>query len=138
MIRQEFNFTLPGLGRPKSTRPERIAEAVVQELSVLLRQEVRDLRLARVAFSRAQITPDLKQAKIWFTVPEGVNAAEILKALRKAGGFFRSHLARTLNMRCTPELLFFYDRQNEEMERIERIFREINQEHKTEDSGESE
>ncbi|WP_417909621.1 30S ribosome-binding factor RbfA [Candidatus Electronema sp. PJ] len=138
MIRQDFNFTLPGLGRPKSTRPERIGEAVLQELSVLLRQEARDARLARVAFSRAQVTPDLKQAKVWFTVPEGFNATEVLKALRKAGGFFRSHLARTLNMRCTPELLFFHDRQNEEMERIERLFREINQEQKTEDSGESE
>jgi ribosome-binding factor A len=92
-----------------------------------------------VAFSRAQITPDLKQAKIWFTVPEQVNVAEVLKALRKASGFFRSHLAKTLNMRCTPEILFFHDRQSEEAERLERIFIELShQEQVTEDSGERE
>lgn len=140
MIRQEFNFTLPGLGKPKSSRPSRVAEAVMQELSVLLRQDVRDVRLARVAYSRVEITPDLKQAKVWFTVPEGGNFTEALKALRKASGYFRSHLAKTLNMRRTPELLFFHDRQNEEAERLERIFRELrNQEQATEaNSGERE
>jgi ribosome-binding factor A len=139
MIRQDFNFSLPGLGRPKSTRPERIAEAVTQELSVLLRQEARDVRLARVAFTRAQVAPDLKLAKIWFIVPENANAVEALKGLQRASGFFRSHLAKTLNLRRTPELLFYHDRQNEEAERIERLFREIHQQQQnTEGSGESE
>ncbi|MCW5199849.1 30S ribosome-binding factor RbfA [Desulfobulbus sp. F1] len=136
-MRQEFDFTLPGLGKPKSSRPDRVAEAVMQELSVLLRQDVRDARLTRVAYSRVQVTPDLKQAKIWFTVPEGSSSAEVLKALRNASGFFRSHLAKTLNMRCTPALLFFYDRQSEEVERLERLFRQINKE-RPKESGEEE
>jgi len=138
-MRQEFNFTLPGLGKPKSSRPDRIAEAVTQELAMLLRQEARDARLMRVAFSRARVTSDLKLAKIWFTVPEEVNAAGALKALQHASGFFRSHLAKTLNLRRTPELLFYHDRQNEEAERLERIFIELrHREQASEDSGERE
>lgn len=136
-MRQEFNFSLPGLGKPKSSRPDRIAEAVTQELAMLLRQKARDVRLTRVAFSRAQVGSDLKLAKIWFTVPEEGNAAEALKALQHASGFFRSHLAKTLNLRRTPELLFYHDRQNEEAERLERIFRELrSQEQANEDGGE--
>ena len=136
-MRQEFNFSLPGLGKPKSSRPDRIAEAVTQELAMLLRQEVQDARLMRVAFSRAQVSPDLKLAKIWFTVPEGADAVAILKALQHASGFFRSHLAKTLNLRRTPELLYYHDRQNEEAERLERIFRELrSQEQANEDGGE--
>jgi len=138
-MRQEFNFTLPGMGKPKSTRPDRVAEAVTQELAMLLRQEAGDVRLQRVAFSRAQVSSDLKLAKIWFTVPEAANAAEALKALQHASGFFRSHLAKTLNLRRTPELLFYHDRQSEEAERLERIFIELrSQEQTSEDSGGSE
>lgn len=135
-MRQEFNFTLPGLGKPKSTRPDRVAEAVTQELAMLLRQEAGDARLQRVAFSRAQVTSDLKLAKIWFTVPENANAAAALKALQHASGFFRSHLAKTLNLRRTPDLLFYHDRQSEEAERLERIFIELrSKEQPSEDDG---
>lgn len=138
-MRQEFNFTLPGLGKPKSTRPDRVAEAVTQELAMLLRQEAGDVRLQRVAFSRAQISSDLKLAKIWFTVPEAANVAEVLKALQHASGFFRSHLAKSLNLRRTPELLFYHDRQSEEAERLERIFIALrSQEQTREDGGGSE
>ena len=138
-MRQEFNFTLPGLGKPKSSRPDRIAEAVTQELAMLLRQEARDARLLRVSFSRAQVSPDLKLAKIWFMVPDGADVAAILKALQHASGFFRSHLAKTLNLRRTPDLLFYHDRQSEEAERLERIFRELrshDEQNSGEDSGE--
>lgn len=129
----KFDFTLPGLGRPKSSRPERVAEAVFQELSILLRQKARDARLRGVSISKVQISPDLKQAKIWFVAEAEADPGQSLKAMRRAGGFFRSHLARTLNLRCTPELLFFHDRQSEELERLERLFTQINKERAVED-----
>jgi ribosome-binding factor A len=129
----KFNFTLPGLGRPKSSRPERVAEAVFQELSILLQQKARDVRLREVSISNVRITPDLKQAKVLFAVTAGTSAEQALKALRRASGFFRSHLARTLNLRYTPELLFFYDRQHEELERLEQLFSLINKERVGED-----
>ena len=129
----KFNFTLPGLGRPKSSRPERVAEAVFQELSILLQQKARDARLREVSISNVRMTPDLKQAKVLFAVPAGTSAEQALKALRRASGFFRSHLARTLNLRYTPELLFFYDRQSEELDRLEQLFSLINKERVGED-----
>ena len=54
----EFDFKLPGLGRPASSRPQRVAEAVRNELSLLLLRDAGDPRLAGVAISRVVVTPD--------------------------------------------------------------------------------
>ncbi len=126
----DFDFTLPGLGRPKSTRPERVAEAIKNELSILLVQKIGDPRLANVAISRVVATPDLKQAKIYFTLPAGSESGPAIKGMNRAKGFFRSHMAKVLNLRHTPELLFFYDRRNDDIEKIDALFREIEKEKK--------
>ena len=129
----DFDFTLPGLGRPKSSRPERVAEAIQRELSILLQQKVRDSRISLVTVSKVQMTPDLKQAKVYFLLPKGESSSKALKGMERAKGFFRTSIARALNLRFTPELVFYYDQQNEEIERLEAIFSEIHQEKKARD-----
>jgi len=54
--------------------------------------------------------------------------------MRSARGFFRSHLAKALNLRYTPDLLFYYDSLNEEAARIDNLFRQIEEERKHEQS----
>ncbi len=135
-ISMDFDFTLPGLGRPKSTRPERVAEAVAQQLSLLLLQKVRDSRLSQVTISKVQMSPDLKLAKVYFLVPKGVSAAKAKKGMERARGFFRSSLARAMNLRYTPDLVFFYDKQNEEIERLDELFAQIKQERKSGENSE--
>lgn len=125
---EKFDFTLPGLGRPKSSRPARAAEAILRELTILLRQEARDARLADVILANVQMAPDFKLAKIWFAVRPGADPAAARKNLERARGFFRSHLARTLNLRHTPELAFYYDRQQEAVERLDQLFAQISKE----------
>ncbi len=129
----EFDFKLPGLGRPESSRPKRVAEAIKNELSLVLLQKISDPRLSGVLISRVLVTPDLKQAKIYFTLPEGTNSAAALKGMNRAKGFFRSHLAKTLNLRYTPELLCFYDSLNEEGHRIDTLLREIEKDRENEE-----
>ena len=129
----EFDFKLPGLGRPESSRPKRVAEAIKNELSLVLLQKISDPKLSGVLISRVLVTPDLKQAKIYFTLPEGTNSAAALKGMNRAKGFFRSHLAKTLNLRYTPELLCFYDSLNEEVHRIDTLLREIEKDRENEE-----
>lgn len=124
----DFDFKLPGLGRPESSRPKRVAEAVKNELTLLLLQQVADPRLTGVTVSRVEVAPDLKQARIFFTVPAGRESGPALKGMQRAKGFFRSHLAKMLNLRYTPELLFYFDNLNEEMQRIDSLFRQIEKE----------
>jgi len=129
----EFDFTLPGLGKPRSSRPKRVAEAIKNELSIVLLREVADPRLATISFSQVMVSPDLKQAKIYFVLPVGGDDKKVLRALRKARGFFRSHLAKTLNLCYTPDLAFYFDDINEEVERIDTLLREIAAEHERND-----
>jgi ribosome-binding factor A len=116
-----------GLG-PKSEqkRSVRVAEAIRNELSMLLLTKVRDSKLADVSFSRVQLADDLQYARIFFSVPGDKKkqvAAE--EGLQRAKGFMRSHLAKVLNMRYTPELHFVYDHQVEKVIEIEKLLQEI-------------
>ena len=120
-----FDFTLPGLGKPESSRPKRVAEAIRNELSILLLQRVRDPRLRDVMITNVVMSPDLKRAKVYYSLPSGRQVGQAGAGLKKAKGFFRSHLAKQMNMRYTPDLVFFHDRQNEETERLDDLFREI-------------
>ena len=90
-------------------RMNRINDAVVNEMAVILR-EVKDPRIncALVSITGAEVTGDLKYAKIFFSVYGG-DKDEIRRALQKAAGFFRSELARRINLRVTPELTFIHD-----------------------------
>lgn len=130
----EFDFKLPGLGRPESSRPKRVAEAIKNELTLLLLQQVADPRLAAVAISRVVVSPDLKSAKIYFTLPAGSESRPALAGMQRAKGFFRSHLAKALNMRHTPELLFYFDETNQEADRVSALLRQIEEERRHEQS----
>ena len=61
----------------------------------------------------AEVTPDLKYAKIYYSVLGGENDSEkmkgIAKGLRSASGYLRRGLAEKLNLRITPELTFVAD-----------------------------
>ncbi len=130
----EFDFNLPGLGKPQSSRPKRVAEAIKNELSLLLLRQVADPRLSGVSFSQVVVAPDLKQAKVYFVLSAGGDPKQATKALKKARGFFRSHLARAINLRYTPNLVFYYDSVHEEMDRIDELLHDIAEERK-EDEG---
>ncbi len=90
-------------------RQNRINDAVKQEMAQILR-DVKDPRIAGslVSITAAQVSPDLKFAKIFFSVL-GDDKDEVLKALKSAAGFFRSELAKRINLRITPQLTFEYD-----------------------------
>jgi ribosome-binding factor A len=125
---QDFDFKLPGLGRPESSRPKRVAEAIKNELTILLLQKVADPRLSGVLISRVVVAPDLKLAKVYFTTPSGGESGPALKGMQRAKGFFRSQLAKVLNLRYTPDLQFYFDSLNEEVERVEGLLRRIHEE----------
>lgn len=130
----DFDFKLPGLGRPESSRPKRVAEAIKNHLSLLLVQQIRDVRLLGVFITRVLVTPDLKTAKIYFSVQAGKEVGPALKGMNRAKGFFRSHLAKILDLRYTPDLSFYFDSVNEEVQRVDALFRQIEEERKDEQS----
>lgn len=89
-------------------RRGRINDAIAEELAIALR-EVRDPRIASalVSVTRAEVSADLKIANIYFSCLG--DKKQVLTALRSATGMLRHHLAVTLNLRITPDLLFHPD-----------------------------
>lgn len=90
-------------------RRNRINDAVKEEMAVILR-DVKDPRIAGalVSITGANVSGDLKFAKIYYSVL-GEGKDDVAKALKSAAGFFRSELARRINLRITPKLFFEYD-----------------------------
>ena len=115
-----------GLGKTEQKRSTRVADAIRNELAILLLNKVRDPKISSVTITRAEVSNDLKYARIFFTVfGEGQSIKEAEKGLQRARGFMRSHLARTLNMRYTPDLQFRYDETAEKVKEIETLLPEI-------------
>ena len=105
-------------------RRGRINDAVAQEMAVKLR-DICDPRVVNnfVSITRADVSPDLKTARIYFSAMG--NSAEAKAALTGACGLFRHHLAQTLNMRLTPELTFVADNSIEHGAHISKILRDL-------------
>lgn len=107
-------------------RASRVADVIKNELSILLVKGVRDPRLHDISISRVNLSDDLRHAKVYYTMFQGQDKLkQVEKSLNKAAGFMRSHLAKTLNLRFTPELRFWYDEEFEEVEKIERLLDDI-------------
>jgi ribosome-binding factor A len=118
-------------GARSGKRSDRVARAIQQEVSMLLVGKISDPRLISVSVSRVEVTSDLAEARIYYTVLGGPKAvAEAGKGWKRASGFVRSHLARTLNLRFTPALKFLYDNTVEKVAELEEIFQEIDRERK--------
>ncbi len=116
-----------GGGKPRlPKRADRVADAVRNELSVLLLQRIRDPRLRDVSISRVEISDDLRHAKIFYTaLGDARLRGSIQSGLEKAAGFMRSHLAKTLNLRFTPDLRFWYDEKADKVQEIENLLNDL-------------
>ena len=107
-------------------RQRRVSELIHRELSLLLMHSARDPRLAGVTITDVDVTPDLLQARIHFTVLGDAEAErEALAGLQHAGGFLRSELAGRVRLRFMPELSFFLDKSAAYAQRIEELLAQI-------------
>jgi ribosome-binding factor A len=116
----------PEAGAFEVKRADRVAGGVQRCLAEALLHRVGDPRLADVNLTRVRLTPDLKLANAYFlllTAGRGTSE-EALAGLERAAPFLRRHLARTMQLRYTPALRFFYDEEMEEARRIDALLRE--------------
>ena len=109
-------------------RIERVNELIKNELSLLIELELQDPRLkeAIISVTRVKVTPDLKYAKVSVSILNSKNVNETLAGLKKSSGYLRSELAKRINLRNTPELVFELDDSLEYGARIDNIINELN------------
>jgi len=108
-----------------SLRQQRVAEFLRDEISEIIRRELRDPRLGFVSVTRVEVSPDLRYAKVYASIygsPEEQVVA--IDALNGAAGFIRKTLKPRMRTRHIPELTFRLDRS---MEHAEQVTRTLNQ-----------
>lgn len=107
-------------------RPERLAEALKEEIAEVVGFEMNDPRLATVTVTDVTVAPDLRDAKV-FALIEGteaeINAA--LKALQNAATFVRQQVAMNLSLRHAPLLHFVRDTAEENASRIGELLQDL-------------
>jgi len=93
-----------------SFRIDRISEEVRHAIDAIIR-EMNDPRISGTyCVTRAEVTRDLRFAKVFVSVLEDDKADDMIKALKKAAGFIRRELGFRVDLRYTPELIFERDR----------------------------
>ena len=97
--------------RKNSVKNTRINGEVQRELAQIIRGGIKDPRIAPMTSVVAvEVAPDLKTCKAWISVLGDEKAQEdTLAGLRSAEGFIRGRLAKTINLRNTPQITFIMD-----------------------------
>ncbi len=95
-----------------SQRTQRLADQIQRDLSVMIRQELKDPRLGMVTISGVKVSPDMGYADVYVTVLGATldeKPDESLEVLNAAAGFLRGELGRGLKTRITPRIRFHFD-----------------------------
>lgn len=107
---------------------ERVASDLMREVSKILLTEIKDEDLKHVTITYATVTNDLSFAKVYFTTLDDDKRDKVIKDINNAASFFRSELAKRLEIRHIPEIKFVYDESIEYGKKIEDIIDKINNE----------
>jgi ribosome-binding factor A len=111
----------------KNNRINRIDEELKKELSNIINYEVKNSKVTgMISVTRVNITPDLKYAKVYVSILNAKNNKETLEGLKQASGFIKTQIAKRINLRITPELVFVLDDSIEYGAKIDSILKDIN------------
>jgi len=111
-------------------RVTQVADLLRRELSQIFLHEVHDPRVRQMTITQIRLTPDLKEARIYYDCgAERERRAELDKVLKKTTGFLRHCLAERKLFKYVPRLFFFYDDSREFWHHTEEILQDIHQNH---------
>jgi len=110
--------------RAPTGRSHRVAELLRERLALILLHKCADPRLQELTLTQVVMSPDLKQAKIYYASRPNADATQVHQALDKALGFIKQEVARENIFRLMPEIIFLPDKGLDEAERLEQLFHE--------------
>lgn len=119
----------------KNPRFGRIDEEMKKEISQIISFELKDPNITGlISVTKVNVTADLKYAKVYVSILNAKNTKQTFAGLKKTAGFIRSEIAKRINLRQTPEIIFELDDSMEYGARIDAILKEVIKEIKPEDN----
>lgn len=125
------------------SRAAKIAGTLKKKISAIIQREIKDPRIGFITVTDVDVTPDLRYVRVYFSVlgTEKEKKSAII-GLKHASGFIRQLVAKSIELRFAPEIVFKFDETNEQQQRVnellERIKREDEQRAKSSDKGDKE
>lgn len=109
-----------------SRRTDRMASLIRAELGDLILKKLKDPRIGFVTVTGVEVTPDLKLAKVYYSVlGKEKDKVQTQRALEHSSGFLQHGIAEALKLRFTPKLNFYLDESLDRGVQIDNILREI-------------
>ena len=116
-----------------NNRGNRVDEEVKKQVSSIIMNDIKDPNLTGlISVTKAKVTPDLKYAKVYVSILNAKSVKEDLAILKKSSGLTRSLLAKRMNLRITPEIIFELDDSMEYGAKIDSILKDIMKDIKSE------
>ena len=110
----------------ESNRMNRINEELKREISNIINFELNNSNVTgMISVTKVKVTPDLRYARVYVSMINSKNKKNTLVGLKQASGYIRSALAKKVNLRNTPELVFEFDETIEYGAKIDSIISEI-------------
>jgi len=104
----------------------RIDEELKKEISNIINYDLKNPDVTgMISVTKVKATTDLKFAKVYVSILNSKNIKTTLVGLKKSSGFIRSEVAKRVNLRNTPELIFELDDSIEYGARIDSILKEV-------------
>ena len=108
--------------RTPTGRPQRVAELLRERLALILLHKCADPRLKELTLTEVEISPDLKQARVFYVARETVHPDQVQIALDKALGFIKQEVARENLFRLMPAIIFLPDTGLDRAAGLEKLF----------------
>lgn len=107
-------------------RSDRVGDLLLELISQLLAKEVSDPRIGPITLTAAEVTKDLRHARIYFgLLGDREKKTEVLAGLKSATGFIRAKVAGELKLRFVPTLEFVFDETQDKVQRIEELLKQV-------------
>ena len=104
----------------------RVNEELMKAISHIITYELKNPDVTgMISVTRVKVTPDLKYAKVYVSLLNSKSIEKTMQGLKESAGFMRSQVAKIVNLRITPELVFEYDDSIEHGEKIDNILKQI-------------
>lgn len=118
-------------------RSERVAEAIRRLASEIIHSHLKDPRIrGLVTVTKAEVTADLRFAKIYYTTMCDGKAKELVaRGLKSAKNYIRKRIGDELKLRFAPDILLRIDKSAEYSKKIDKILEKLNKEAQDEGNG---
>jgi ribosome-binding factor A len=110
------------MSKSSISRATRVADQIRMEVAEILSRKIKDPRVQFVTVTDVKMTADLKIARIYVTALDQEHYdQQTAPGLKSAVGYIRTEVGRRLNLRYTPEIVFYRDTSAEYALRIEEV-----------------